>query len=346
MKIAIVNDMFMAVEAMRRVVGSASGHQVAWIARDGVEAVERCAQDRPDLILMDLIMPRMDGVEATRQIMAKTPCAIVVVTANVDDHSSKVFEAMGAGALDAVNTPVLSHPGNLDGAKALLTKIETIKKLIGPATLKRSEGTNLGLPKSIEDKQSRLVVMGASAGGPAALAKVLSGLPSDFPAAVVIAQHVDEQFAPGLAQWLGSQTPLRVRLAEEGDRLRPGTVFLAAREEHLVLASTALLGYTRIPAEFSYHPSVDVLFKSVIRNWHGTAVGVLLTGMGRDGAEGLKALRNRGHHTIAQDEATSAVFGMPRAAIEMNAAVEILALDKIASRLSNLMMVEKIKAHA
>ena len=188
--------------------------------------------------------------------------------------------------------------------------------------------------------------MGASAGGPAALAKVLSGLPSDFPAAVVIAQHVDEQFAPGLAQWLGSQTPLRVRLAEEGDRLRPGTVFLAAREEHLVLASTALLGYTRIPAEFSYHPSVDVLFKSVIRNWHGTAVGVLLTGMGRDGAEGLKALRNRGHHTIAQDEATSAVFGMPRAAIEMNAAVEILALDKIASRLSNLMMVEKIKAHA
>ncbi len=346
MKIGIVNDMFMAVEAMRRVVGSAPGHQVAWIARDGAEAVERCAQDRPDLILMDLIMPKMDGVEATRQIMAKTPCAIVVVTASVDDHSSKVFEAMGAGALDAVNTPVLSHPGNLDGAKALLTKIDTIKKLIGPSSHKRSDGTNLGLPKLVEDKQSRLVVMGASAGGPAALAKILSGLSADFPAAIVIAQHVDEQFAPGLAQWLGSQTSLHVRLAEEGDRPRPGTVYLASREEHLVLASSALLGYTKLPTEFSYHPSADVLFKSVIRNWHGSVIGVLLTGMGRDGAEGLKALRNAGHHTIAQDESTSAVFGMPRAAIEMNAAVETLALDKIALRLANLMTMEKLKANA
>ena len=115
--------MFMAVEAMRRVLTSAGGHHIAWIARDGAEAVERCTRDRPDLILMDLIMPRMNGVEATRQIMAKTPCPIVVVTANVNDNASQVFEAMGGGALDAVNTPVLSDPGNLDGAQALLKKI-------------------------------------------------------------------------------------------------------------------------------------------------------------------------------------------------------------------------------
>src|SRR5687768_8461534 len=131
MRIAIVNDMFMAVEAMRRVLTSADGHQIAWIARDGAEAVERCAADRPDLILMDLIMPRLDGVEATRQIMAKSPCAIVVVTANVNDHASRVFEAMGCGALDAVNTPVLGDPGNLEGAQGLLKKVETIRKLIG-----------------------------------------------------------------------------------------------------------------------------------------------------------------------------------------------------------------------
>src|SRR5436309_10111026 len=128
MRIAIVNDMMLAVEAMRRVVARARDHQLAWIARDGAEAIELCARDTPDLILMDLIMPKMSGVEATRQIMANSPCAIVVVTADVANNCSQVFEAMGAGALDAVNTPVL---GGGEGAKALLVKIETIRKLIG-----------------------------------------------------------------------------------------------------------------------------------------------------------------------------------------------------------------------
>src|SRR5437867_11929600 len=131
MRIAIVNDVSLAVEAMRRVVAASHQHQLAWIARDGAEAVERCADDTPDLILMDLIMPNMDGVEATRRIMASTPCAIVVVTANVNNTTSKVFEALGAGALDAVNTPVMERPNAPEGAGALLAKIETIRKLIG-----------------------------------------------------------------------------------------------------------------------------------------------------------------------------------------------------------------------
>ena len=127
MRIAIVNDVIMAIEAVRRIIVTAGQDQIAWMALDGAEAVERCAADTPDLILMDLIMPRMDGVEATRRIMASTPCAIVVVTANVNDNASKVFEAMGAGALDAVNTPVLESPGNGNGANALLAKVETIR---------------------------------------------------------------------------------------------------------------------------------------------------------------------------------------------------------------------------
>jgi two-component system response regulator WspF len=335
MRIAIVNDMFIAVEALRRVLTTASAHQVAWIARDGVEAVERCAADRPDLILMDLIMPRLDGVEATRQIMARTPCAIVVVTADVDGTASKVFEAMGAGALDAVNTPALSQPGNFEGAKALLAKIETIGRLLGPVGGLKPEAPELRRPDQ-PDLPGLLVAIGASAGGPAALAQVLSALPADFPAAVVIVQHVDEQFAPGLAAWLGSHTRLRVLLAEEGDCLCAGTIFLAAREHHLVLLRPNHLGYTPHPVNCSYQPSVDVFFKSVERNWEGPVVGVLLTGMGRDGAEGLKALRDQGHPTIAQDEATSAVFGMPKAAIELDAATEILALDKIGARLTNM----------
>jgi len=352
MRIAIVNDVFMAVEAVRRVLLNAGGHQIAWIARDGAEAVERCARDRPDLILMDLIMPRMDGVEATRQIMAQTPCAIVVVTASVSDHAAKVFAAMGHGALDAVNTPVLTDPGNLEGAQALLKKIETVRKLVSqplhagaePRAAATIRDSGPGTPESgLRTDQpvrlaTELVAMGASAGGPMALVKLLAALPEDFPAAIVVVQHVDEQFAEGLADWLRDHTPMRVRLAQEGDRPAAGTVYLAAKENHLVLASPTHLGYSRHPVECSYRPSVDVFFRSVIQYWRGRVVGGLLTGMGRDGAEGLKALRECGHHTIAQDRATSAVYGMPKAAAELDAATQILALDKIAPHLTNMLM--------
>src|SRR3954453_21633720 len=167
MRIAIVNDVMMAVEAVRRVVIGSSGHQLAWVALDGEDAVSRCAADTPDLILMDLIMPKMSGVEATRKIMASTPCAIVIVTANVDDNSSKVFEAMGAGALDAVNTPVLESPGASDGASALLAKIETIRRLIGAPAPRPAPIPALTM--TVPTQEGPLVVIGASAGGPAAL---------------------------------------------------------------------------------------------------------------------------------------------------------------------------------
>jgi two-component system, chemotaxis family, response regulator WspF len=339
MKIAIVNDVMLAAEAVRRVVASAPGHQVAWVARDGLEAVERCATERPDLILMDLMMPRLDGVEATRRIMASTPCAIVVVTASVADNSSKVFEAMGAGALDAVNTPVLEHPSAQDGAEALLAKIETINRLLGGG-LPRSARANEPAPLP-QDQDDFLVAIGASAGGPAALARVLGNLPGNFPAPIVIIQHVDVQFAQGLAEWLDSQTPLHVRLAQDGDRPHPGTVLLAGKDNHLVFTSPVRLGYTRQPMECSYRPSVDVFFQSVARFWKGDLVAALLTGMGRDGAEGLQVLRDYGHHTIAQDAASCAVYGMPKAAAELNAASEILPLDRIGPRLVRLLAQRK-----
>src|SRR3954464_809264 len=215
MRIAIVNDVIMAIEAVRRVIIGSREHQIAWIALNGAEAVQRCGEDTPDLILMDIAMPKMDGIEATRRIMARTPCAIVVVTANVDDNSSKVFEAMGAGALDAVNTPVLESPGAGDGATALLAKIETIRKLIGAAPASRSTPSPSQPPENHAQSQGPLVVIGASAGGPAAVAKVLSQLPADFAAPIVIVQHVDSQFSRGLADWLDYQTPLQLRLAQE-----------------------------------------------------------------------------------------------------------------------------------
>jgi chemotaxis response regulator CheB len=144
------------------------------------------------------------------------------------------------------------------------------------------------------------------------------------------------QFAPGLANWLASQTALPLHLAEEGDYPEAGTILVAGKEAHLVLTPSARWGYMRARADCAHRPSVDVFFESVSQHWKGMAVGVLLTGMGRDGAAGLRMLRQHGHHTIAQDQATSGVYGMPKAAVELNAATEILALDKIGARLSNI----------
>ena len=336
MRIAIVNDMAAAVEAMRRALEHSRGHELAWVARDGAEAVRRCAQDKPDLVLMDLLMPEMDGVEATRRIMAKTPCAIVVVTASVDQNTSKVFEAMGAGALDAVDTPILEHTGNFAGTDALLGKIQTINRLISPGPAGRAPlKPRLPVVPSIVP-QRQLVAIGASAGGPAALSRVLSQLPADFAAPIVVVQHVDARFAESLAAWLGGKTRLNVRLAQEGDRPQAGTVLLAGLENHLVFISPSRLGYTSQPMDSNYRPAIDVFFKSIERTWRGGVIGVLLTGMGSDGAGGLKALHNAGHHTIVQDRATSAVYGMPKAATEMKAASDILPLDLIGPRLMAL----------
>ncbi len=337
MRIAIVNDVPLAMEAVRRVVLQTREHQLAWIARDGAQAVQLAARDTPDLILMDLIMPRMDGIEATRRIMSDTPCPIVVVTADVNDHSSKVFEAMGAGALDAVNTPVLEVPNACKGANALLSKIATIQRLVGKGRpTRRGPAQNRPAVSFGPRRHYGLLAIGASAGGPGALAKVLAVLPADFPAAIVIVQHVDPQFAQGLVTWLDYHTPIQVRLAQEGDRPRPGVGLVANGNHHLVLTHPTRLGYTTHPTDCSFCPSVDVFFRSAQRFWPGDIIGVLLTGMGRDGAQGLLALRRHGHHTIAQDEATSAVFGMPRAAAELGASSEVLALEKIGPRLKQL----------
>lgn len=336
MRIGLVNDTPMIIDAIRRVLTADPEDQVAWVAHDGEEAVACCRRDRPDLILMDLAMPRMDGVEATRRIMARTPCPIVIVTARVDDEAARVFEAMGAGALDAVNAPFFGSPDSLHGARQLRAKVETIRRLVAPTPWKKPGQRKEEDTTQILAKQEMVVCIGASAGGPAALAKLLAGLPVDFPAAVVIVQHVDAQFAAGLANWLAGHSALPLRLVEEGDRPRPGTVLLSGRDHHLVFAGPHRLGYVRADKNSAYRPSVDVLFKSAAEHCLGIAVGVVLTGMGRDGAEGLLAMRRRGFLTIAQNEATSAVFGMPKAAIELKAAAEILALDKIAPRLVNV----------
>ena len=329
MNIGIVNDLPLAVEAMRRALALRPEYHVLWVATDGAQAVDFCIAEPPDVVLMDLIMPKFDGVEATRRIMARAPCAILVVTSSVGANAWRVYEAMGAGALDAVDTPTLADNRFADAAQPLLAKIAQIGRLLdNPAAQQQRPGA------VAPDGRAPLIAIGASAGGPGALAAVLGALPADFGAPIVIVQHVDKAFAGGMAQWLDGQTALTVRVALGGDQPRPGEVLLAATNDHLILTRAGTLDYTREPASTPYRPSVDVFFHSVVEHWRGDAVGVLLTGMGRDGAIGLKAMRAKGYQTIAQDEATSAVYGMPKAAAALDAARRILPLGKIASELT------------
>ncbi|WP_165252417.1 chemotaxis-specific protein-glutamate methyltransferase CheB [Paludisphaera soli] len=329
MRVGIVNDSVMAREALRRVVASASGLEVAWTARDGAEGVERVRADPPDLVLMDLFMPVMDGVESTRRIMKESPCAILVVTATVSGQIDKVYQAMGFGALDAVDTPVLAACGACSGGADLLRKIETVGKLIGKYQPCRTPWT----PPPETPAAARgepLLAVGASTGGPFAVAEVLKDLPRGWDVATVIVQHVDSFFVSGLAGWLSEHSGRRVELIREGDRPSPGKFLLAATGDHLILGEDGRLGYTPEPRAACYRPSVDVFFQSVARNWPGAGAAALLTGMGRDGAEGLLALRRRGWCTIAQDEATSVVWGMPRAAVERGAAEVVAPLGRVA----------------
>jgi two-component system, chemotaxis family, response regulator WspF len=331
MNIGIANDMPLAVEALRQAIATQPGHRVLWVAANGEEAVQFCAAQVPDVILMDLVMPKIDGVEATRRIMAASPCPILIVTSSVGANGWRVYEAMGAGALDAVDTPTLAGPDARRTMDLLLAKIEQIGRVAGTPDL-GARAPGLTAPRA---KDAPIVAIGASAGGPSALAAVLGALPASFGAGIVIVQHVDQSFAAGMAEWLDGQTSLTVRIALEGERPEPGCALLAATNDHLRMTASGKLAYTREPADTPYRPSVDTFFHSLVEYWAGEAIGVLLTGMGRDGAIGLKAMRAKGWHTIAQDQATSAVYGMPKAAAALLAARSILPLSAIAPELAS-----------
>lgn len=329
MRIAIANDMPLAVEALRRALAAEPQYELIWVAADGEEAVRLCREDRPDLLLMDMLMPGMGGVEATRRIMHDTPCAILIVTSDVERNMTQVFDAMGVGALDVVAVPSLG-PQQVPDSAILRRKIHNISWMIGH---KASRSITPVPARNLSNRGKHLVAIGASAGGPASLVELLQQIPAHFPASIVLVQHVDEVFAAGMAQWLASESHMPVRLAQEGQILQPGEVVLAGTNNHLYLEADGRLAYRREPVDQVYRPSIDVFFESVATHWRGEAIGVLLTGMGRDGARGLKLMRERGFHTIAQDQASSAVYGMPKAAAALDAAVEILPLSRIAPRL-------------
>jgi two-component system response regulator WspF len=327
MRIAIANNNTVAADILRTVVSSQPGYEIIWVASSGTEAVNNTARDKPDLILMDLDLQVKEGLQAINVIMKENPCAILIVTDEVPKHASKVFEAMGKGALDAQSTPVIDHSGNIRGGEELLRKIAVVERLIGKETNGKNEQT---AKKSAFKSPKSMIAIGSSTGGPKALTEIISHMPDVVNMPVVIIQHVDVQFVNGLVEWLAGHTKLKIAIAKEGMHPEENTIYLAGTNDHLIIGNDLAFRYVAEPKDNPYRPSVDAFFMSVARHWPGKGTAVLLTGMGRDGAQGLLALRKAGWHTIAQDEKTSVVYGMPKAAAQIDAATEILPIEKIA----------------
>jgi len=339
MRIGLADDDLSEVELIRRVLESASGHLIAWVSQSEADTIEKCLVDKPDLILLKLSMRALDAARMTRAIMQRSPCPVLLLTHPVAQQWDKVFGAMGQGALDAARIPTVNEAGAISGGDELLRKIAIVGRLIGKkeTRIPPVEG-RLAEPKG---ETPPLVALGASTGGPKALVHIFSRLPGNLGACFVVVQHVDTQFVRGLAEWLDGQTPLKVAIAQEGEAPRPNRVLLAGGEDHLVLGPDGGFHYTPEPRDYPYRPSVDSLFLSLRRHWERPDVAILLTGMGRDGAKGLKGLREAGWHTIVQDEETSTVYGMPKAALSCGAAVEVLPLSRMPEAIVNRIRLEK-----
>ncbi len=339
MRIGIVNDLRMAVETLRRIVESADGLEIAWIVMDGTEAVAHALSDPPDLVLMDLVMPEMDGVEATRRIMSERPCPILIVTATVEGNARKVVAALGHGAVDAVQTPTMGLKGDVAGAMPLLERIERVRAdrlgLESAAEHRPSVHVKTEAPPPSPVTASRhagMLLIGASTGGPQAIQRLLQDLSAPCPMPIAIVQHIDPRFVDGLCQWLAETTGHRVVPSVDGPA-RAGEVVVASGEHHLVV-DAAGYHHDPNPSDVIHRPSVNRLFESAVEHGVVPGVAVLLTGMGRDGAEGLGRLRAAGWGTIAQDEATSVVWGMPGAAVRSGAAEDELPLERIGARVA------------
>jgi two-component system, chemotaxis family, protein-glutamate methylesterase/glutaminase len=340
-RVLVCDDSLVAREMLTEILGSDAEIQVVGVCRDGQDAVAKAAELAPDLVTMDIHMPGLDGVRATEQIMAYTPTPILVVSSSVHGEGvGRAFDALEAGALEVMRKP---EPAEwADMARIGRRMIRTVKILARVQVVRHPKGRRVARVAGGEvgagGARKRgpgisLVAIGSSTGGPTALSSVLGALPAKLPVPVVVAQHIAEGFVPGLVEWLAGACSIVVRAAEDGEELAPGYAYFAPTGANLVVRGSAVHFAERAPRQL-YVPSADDLFASVAAEHGHHAVGVLLTGMGTDGAKGLKALRETGATTIAQDEASSVVWGMPRAAVEAGAASEVLPVSAIGPRVA------------
>lgn len=343
--VLIVEDSAAIRELLSYIIASDPDLRVASAVASGEEALLSVTRLRPSVITMDIHLPGMDGFECTRRIMETQPTPVVVVSGSASvDETAWAFRALDAGALAVVPRPVgVQHPEFCAIKSQLLT---TIKLMAEVKVVRRwhaardgnkpaSRPKRLSLPPAPAAGRPEIVAMGASTGGPAALRAILAELPATFPLPIVAVQHMTPGFVGGFAEWLGESCSLPVRLARPGAQLVPG-VFIAPDDRHLLIGSGRRLELAAGPPCNGVRPSIDVLFESVAAVYGARAVGVLLTGMGRDGAKELHGMRNCGAVTIAQDRATSIVYGMPAAAVELGAATFSLNPAQIAALLPAL----------
>ncbi|HEX9053184.1 MAG TPA: chemotaxis-specific protein-glutamate methyltransferase CheB [Anaeromyxobacter sp.] len=329
-RVLVADDSELFRELLVRVIVVDPGFDVVAVAADGNAAAALARSVKPDVITMDLNMPDADGFSGIARIMAESPTPILVLTANPEEAVG--FRALSLGALDILEKPQattdLEEYGQLLRSRLrLLAGVKVIRHLRG--LRERSAAP----PRAAT--RPELVVIGASLGGPRALATLLRGLPAGFPVPIAVVQHIADGFTEGLASWLGTESRLVVLEAADGAPLRPGRVLVAPSGRHL-LVGVGVARLSDAPPVDTFKPSVTPLFLSAARAYGARACGVLLTGMGRDGAEGLRKIKEAGGPTIAQDEATSAVFGMPRAAIELGAVDRVLPIDEIPRALLEL----------
>jgi two-component system chemotaxis response regulator CheB len=316
--------------------------ELVGMAQDGKQAIELCAKLKPDIVTMDMMMPVMSGLSATEYIMAHCPTPILVVSASVNrGELYRTYEALSAGAVDVFDKPKGDEP---DGAWER-NFLATVKMVARIRVITHPRGRLMSAPrppihqtpKPAPGRRIELVAIGASTGGPGAIVEILRALPPEFHLPILFVLHINEPFGAAFAEWLDGQTERRVAYGKEGEPVEAlaGRVAMAPVGHHLIVRDRRLR-LIDTPERWSCRPSVDVLFESLGPEYGAAAAACLLTGMGKDGADGLLQLRRAGGLTIAQDEASSVVYGMPREAAQLGAAGEILPLSEIGPRLLTL----------
>jgi two-component system chemotaxis response regulator CheB len=340
-RVLVVDDSATARALLVEILRDDPDLEVVGEAKDGMEAVALTVQLRPQIVTMDIHMPRMDGFAATEKIMATVPTPIVLITATMENREVEMaMNALRAGALGVLPKPV--GPGSPEFTEAARKLVSLIKAMADVKVVRRwperapEPASRAAAPPVRPGPRARVVAVASSTGGPAALHGLLSELPGDFPVPVLVVQHITAGFVAGLADWLNTASNLRVKVAEDGEPLTPHTVYLAPDERHLGVSGRHAVALSTAPPVGGFRPSATYLFESVARAFGASAVAVILTGMGEDGVEGLLAVRQAGGRVIAQDESSSVVFGMPGAAIAAGLADLVVSLDSLPGRLRQL----------
>lgn len=354
-RLLIVEDSPVALAILQRIFREASDIEVVGVARNGQEALAMFPMVNPTMICTDLHMPKMNGLELTQEVMARHPCPILVVSASVQEEDTQnVFRILEAGALDIFPKPRTGLASEYEKSKnELLAKIRVLSG-VSVFTQRRQGAPPVrqpliqrpsvaSTPRDI--RAPRVLAIGASTGGPQALLAIFQQLPKTFPVPILCVQHISEGFLQGLIDWLNSSCSLQVKIASPGENPQPGIVYFPPERHHLEISPRGQLALHQGAPVAGHCPSVTVMFKSVASYYRRSAVGVLLTGMGRDGSDGLQAMAQAGSLTIAQDEASCVVFGMPKEAIALGAAQQVLPLQAIAPFLMNQVFTAAQSSH-